>query len=65
MGKLAAATIVALGLGFLAGWLRGETLERCLLLGAACGSLSTTAFGGFGGQPTWEEANALIRASRH
>ena len=47
--------------GFLAGWLRGETLEECLALGAVCGALSTTRLGGFAGQPTWDEARALAR----
>jgi len=48
--------------GFLAGWLRGEPLRRCLALGTACGSLTTRLIGGFNGQPTWEEAVAAIRA---
>ena len=48
--------------GFLAGWLRGEPLDRCLALGAACGSLTTRQIGGFNGQPTWDEAVAAIRA---
>jgi len=47
--------------GFLAGWLRGESLRQCLLLGAACGGLTTTQPGGFNGQPTWDEAVAFIR----
>jgi sugar/nucleoside kinase (ribokinase family) len=46
--------------GFLAGWLRGEPLRRCLELGAACGALTTTRPGGLNGQPTWEQALALI-----
>ncbi len=47
--------------GFLAGWLRGRPLRECLLLGAACGGLTTTQVGGFNGQPTWEEALATVR----
>jgi sugar/nucleoside kinase (ribokinase family) len=47
--------------GFLAGWLRGLSLRECLLLGLACGSLSTTQIGGFSGQPTWDQAVAYIR----
>jgi sugar/nucleoside kinase (ribokinase family) len=47
--------------GFLAGWLRGEPLRRCLLLGTACGSLTTRQIGGFNGQPTWDEAMSAIR----
>lgn len=46
--------------GFLAGWLRGESLRRCLLLGSACGALTTTQVGGFSGQPTWDEAASLV-----
>lgn len=46
--------------GFLAGWLRGEPLERCALLGAACGALTVTQRGGFNGQPTWAQAQALV-----
>jgi len=46
--------------GFLAGWLRGESLQTCATLGAICGSLTTTQVGGFNGQPTWEEAMAVL-----
>jgi len=51
--------------GFLAGWLRGEPLRQCLLLGAACGGLTTTRTGGFNGQPTWDEALAFIHEHDH
>ncbi len=47
--------------GFLAGWLRGESLQRCAQLGAACGSSTATQVGGFNGQPTWSEALALLK----
>ena len=47
--------------GFLAGWLRGEPLPRCLLLGSACAALAVQQVGGFNGQPTWEEALAFLR----
>lgn len=47
--------------GFLAGWLRGEPLRRCLLLGAACAAMAVQQVGGFNGQPTWEEALAFLR----
>jgi ribokinase len=47
---------------FLAGWLRGEPLRRCLELGNAAGALTTTEVGGFNGQPTWEEALRFIAA---
>ena len=50
--------------GFLAGWLWGESLERCLQLGAACGALTCTQVGGFNGQPSWDEAVSLISANR-
>ncbi|MDP9298716.1 MAG: sugar kinase [Actinomycetota bacterium] len=46
--------------GFLAGFLEGETLERCLALGNACGALSTLVPGGTDGQPTMAEATAAI-----
>jgi sugar/nucleoside kinase (ribokinase family) len=49
--------------GFLAGWLRGETLETCLRLGAACGALTCTQAGGFNGQPTWAQARALATSA--
>jgi len=48
--------------GFVAGWLREEPLERCLALGSACGALTSTQAGGFHGQPTWDEASALVEA---
>jgi len=44
--------------GFLAGHLRGWTLERSVALACACGSLSTRALGGVEGQPTLAEACA-------
>ncbi len=46
--------------GFLAGFLGGESLKRCLVLGNACGALSTLATGGTDGQPTMDEAAAAI-----
>ncbi len=46
--------------GFLAGRLRGWSLERSLALAVACGSLSTRAAGGTGAQPTMEEALATM-----
>ena len=39
--------------GFLAGWLRGLALERCLELGSACGRRVAGKIGGLAGQPTW------------
>ncbi|MEA3408437.1 MAG: sugar kinase [Chloroflexota bacterium] len=46
--------------GFVAAWLKGQPLKCCLTLGAACGAMTTTALGGFNGQPSWEEALDLI-----
>ncbi|MEA2556374.1 MAG: hypothetical protein QOI60_1705 [Actinomycetota bacterium] len=47
--------------GFLAGFLAGEPLERCLMLGNACGTLSTRANGGTAGQATMAEALDLVK----
>lgn len=46
--------------GFLCGFLKGWTLERCLGLGAVCGSLSTRSAGGVAAQPTLSEALAFL-----
>jgi ribokinase len=46
--------------GFLAGWLGGADLASCLALGCACGALSTRSAGGTGGQPTRDEAEAIL-----
>jgi sugar/nucleoside kinase (ribokinase family) len=46
--------------GFLAGFLAGWPLERCLRLAIVCGSLSMRATGGIAGQPTMEEALAAL-----
>jgi sugar/nucleoside kinase (ribokinase family) len=46
--------------GFLAGWLRGESLDRALALGNACGALSTLGTGGTANQPTLEEAVTFL-----
>lgn len=43
--------------GFLAGWLRGYPLERCLELACACGSSVASRYGGLAGQPTWDQIN--------
>jgi sugar/nucleoside kinase (ribokinase family) len=42
--------------GFLAGFLGGEPLRRCMEIGNACGALSTRAIGGTSAQPTMVEA---------
>ena len=46
--------------GFLASWLAGEPLERCLAIANACGALSARALGGVDAQPTMAEALALL-----
>jgi sugar/nucleoside kinase (ribokinase family) len=51
--------------GFLTAYLAGEPLEACLALGNACGALSIRAVGGTDGQPTLDEARALIRDGKH
>jgi ribokinase len=47
--------------GFLAGWLRHLPLEDCLAIGGLCGRAVAGAAGGIAGQPTWEQAMALLR----
>jgi ribokinase len=41
--------------GFLAGWLRGLPLERCLEIGMACGRGVASKVGGVAGQPYWNQ----------
>ncbi len=41
--------------GFLAGWLRGLPLERCLEIGMACGRSVAGKIGGVAGQLRWDE----------
>ena len=43
--------------GFLAGWLHGLDLERCLKVGMACGRAVAAKIGGLAGQLTWKEAD--------
>lgn len=50
--------------GFLAGWLKGESLRRSAELAVTCGALTVAQVGGFNGQPTWEEAVAYIAAHK-
>ena len=50
--------------GFLAGFLAGEPLRRCLEIGNACGAISTQGIGGTATQPTMVEAlEAIERGS--
>ncbi len=48
--------------GFIAGHLRGESLETCLRLANVCGGLSTTAHGSVA-TPTLEQARQYVRLS--
>lgn len=45
--------------GFLAAWLRGMPLQRCLALANACGRAVAGATGGLNGQLDWAAASAL------
>lgn len=45
--------------GFLAGWLRGMPIQRCLAMGVAAGSLSTRAAGGTAAQPDEAELSRI------
>jgi sugar/nucleoside kinase (ribokinase family) len=47
--------------GFLHAWLQGQSLQRALMLAAACGAVSTLSVGGATGQATLEEAEALMK----
>jgi sugar/nucleoside kinase (ribokinase family) len=50
--------------GFLAGYLAGRSPVEALKLAVACGSLSVRAVGGTAGQPTLDEASALVAGLR-
>jgi ribokinase len=41
--------------GFLAGWLRGFPLEKCLAIATLCGRSVAGRIGGLAGQPSWED----------
>ena len=43
--------------GFLAGWLRGMSLDRCLEIGCQCGRSVASAIGGVQGQLTWNDVS--------
>jgi sugar/nucleoside kinase (ribokinase family) len=49
--------------GFLVGRLEGWSLDRCLALAVACGSLSSRALGGTTSQPTKDEAVSALGAT--
>jgi sugar/nucleoside kinase (ribokinase family) len=44
--------------GYLAGWLRGYTPERCLEIACACGRSVASRRGGLAGQLTWDQVQA-------
>jgi sugar/nucleoside kinase (ribokinase family) len=46
--------------GFLAAWLRGEPLPRCLEMGCVCAAATITQPGGLNGQPTWDEVLRMV-----
>lgn len=46
--------------GFLLGWLEGQPLSRCLLLGNICGAYSTRATGGLDSLPNLEEVTQTL-----
>lgn len=46
--------------GFIYGLMDGRPLDETLALAVACGTLSTRAIGGVDGQPTLDEAEALL-----
>jgi sugar/nucleoside kinase (ribokinase family) len=48
--------------GFVAARLAGWSLERCLRVAVACGSLSTSDVGGTAAQPTLDETLAALEA---
>lgn len=47
--------------GFLAGWLRGLPVDKCLDIACHCGRSVAGAIGGVRGQPTWETMRRLVR----
>jgi len=46
--------------GFLAGWLHGLPISRCLEIACECGRSVANALGGLAGQPTWEDVWQVI-----
>jgi sugar/nucleoside kinase (ribokinase family) len=46
--------------GFLAGWLRGWSPQRCLAIANTCGSAVASRVGGLAGQSTWNDLNSLF-----
>jgi sugar/nucleoside kinase (ribokinase family) len=46
--------------GFLAGWLRGMSVDQCLDIACRCGRSVASAVGGLIGQPDWETVLSLL-----
>lgn len=46
--------------GFLRGWLRGETLDRCCTLANACGAIVVSRHGCAPAAPTWDELELFL-----
>lgn len=50
--------------GFLRGWLRGESLERCCTLGNAAGAIVVSRHGCAPAMPTWQEMQYFLAMER-
>ena len=46
--------------GFLRGWLRGESIERCCTFGNACGAIVVSRHGCAPAGPSWEELSLFL-----
>jgi 5-dehydro-2-deoxygluconokinase len=46
--------------GFLRGWLKGESLERCCTWGNACGAIVVSRHGCAPAEPTWQELTLFL-----
>lgn len=49
--------------GFLRGWLRGESIERCCTLANACGAIVVSRHGCAPAMPTWQELQLFLSRS--
>lgn len=50
--------------GFVRGWLRGESLERCCMLGNAAGAIVVSRHGCAPAMPTWQEMQYFLAMER-